>query len=691
MAEKNDLCAFFGRNVFSDAEMRKRLPADVYRSLKDTINNGRPLGAEVAQAVANAMKEWALEQGATHFTHWFQPLTGITAEKHDAFLSPGKDGKAILEFSGKELIKGESDASSFPTAGIRATFEARGYTAWDPTSPAFIKDDTLYIPTAFCSFFGDSLDKKTPLLRSIAAVSKQALRLARLMGVEATRVYPTVGAEQEYFLVDRKAFEKRRDLVFCGRTLFGAKPPKGQELGDHYFGNIDMRVSEYMKELDRELWELGVYAKTKHNEAAPAQYELAPVYTDCNIASDHNQLTMELMKKVALKHGMVCLLGEKPFDGVNGSGKHNNWSLMTDTGINLFKPEKGPSKNLRFLIFLTAMIEAVDRYGDILRMCVASAGNDLRLGGQEAPPAIVSMYIGEELTKQLESFAKGEECALSGGTLNIGVATLPVLTRDNNDRNRTSPFALTGNKFEFRMPGASLSVAGPNIVLNTIAADIFMEYADRLEKAADVVAEAANIIRERYTNHKRILHNGNSYCEEWVEEAERRGLPNLRTTVEALDVYVSRKALELFGRHGVLSPTEIASRYEIKMGAYKRAICVEAATMTEMARREILPAGLEWAARLDRLCTPAVKSVAAGELLKRCLKLCDRIHMLTGELEEKLERIKGFRAVRDGAQYARDVIIPKMAELRAAGDELETIMPAELWPIPTYAELLFKV
>ncbi len=581
----------FGSMVFSETVMKERLPKETYKALKRTREKGEPLDPQVANIVANAMKEWAVEKGVTHFTHWFQPMTGITAEKHDSFIYPVEDGKVIMEFSGKELIKGEPDASSFPSGGLRATFEARGYTAWDPTSDAFIKDGTLCIPTAFCSYGGEALDKKTPLLRSMNALNKQVLRILRLFGTPANRVNTTVGPEQEYFLIDEAMYKKRKDLVYTGRTLFGAKPPKGQELEDHYFGVIKPRVSAYMKDLDEELWKLGILAKTKHNEAAPAQHELAPIFTTGNVATDHNQLTMEIMKKVAAKHGLACLLHEKPFAGVNGSGKHNNWSICTDTGINLLEPGESPEENAQFLLFLTAILEAVDKHQDLLRLSVASAGNDHRLGSSEAPPAIISVFLGDELTAILESIEhKSEYDQRDAAEMNIGVDVLPKFPKDTTDRNRTSPFAFTGNKFEFRMLGSTVSIACPNMILNTIVADTLCRYADRLETAEDFNKELNHIIRHSYRDHKRIVFNGNNYAPEWVEEAERRGLLNLVSTAEALPYYKHPENIEMFEKYGVLSGTEIISRCEIQLENYCKQIHIEALTMADMIKKDILPA-----------------------------------------------------------------------------------------------------
>lgn len=581
----------FGSMVFDDVSMKERLPKQTYKALKKTIELGEALDINVANIVANAMKDWAVEKGATHYTHWFQPMTGITAEKHDSFINPTDDGRAIMEFSGKELIKGEPDASSFPSGGLRATFEARGYTAWDPTSYAFVKDDTLCIPTAFCSYTGEALDKKTPLLRSMDRISTEALRILRLFGdEETTRVLTTVGAEQEYFLIDKKLYEKRKDLIYTGRTLFGARAPKGQELEDHYFGTIKPRVSEYMKDLDQELWKLGVFAKTKHNEVAPGQHELAPIFTTTNLATDHNQLTMEIMRKVARRHGMVCLLHEKPFAGVNGSGKHNNWSLSTNTGKNLLDPGKTPKDNAQFLLILMAVIKAVDEYQDLLRLSVASAGNDHRLGANEAPPAIISMFLGDELTEILDSIENNSEYANKGSVrMEMGTVVLPNIKKDTTDRNRTSPFAFTGNKFEFRMLGSALNIACPNIMLNTIVAEAFCEFADELENAEDIRTAVMNLIKREYKEHKRIIFNGNNYSDEWVEEARKRGLLNLRTMPEAMRYYIADKNIGLFMKNSIFTEPEVHSRYEIQLENYTKVLNIEALTMLDMAKKDILP------------------------------------------------------------------------------------------------------
>jgi len=688
----------FGSAVFSDTVMQERLPKPIYKKLKKTIKEGLPLDPDVAEVVACVMKDWAVEMGATHFTHWFQPLTGVTAEKHDSFLSPTGDGKAIMEFSGKELIKGEPDASSFPSGGLRATFEARGYTAWDCTSPAFVKDKTLYIPTAFCSYTGEALDLKTPLLRSMEALSKQALRILRLFGDTTTkRVVTTLGPEQEYFLVDKEYFLKRKDLIYTGRTLFGAKPPKGQELEDHYFGIIKEKVSKFMHDLDAELWKLGVSAKTKHNEVAPAQHELAPVFATTNIATDHNQLTMEIMKKVADRHGLACLLHEKPFAGVNGSGKHNNWSISTDDGRNLLDPGSTPLDNAQFLIFLVAIIKAVDEYADLLRFSIASAGNDHRLGANEAPPAIISIFLGDELTNVIEQIETG--VVKNNGnskTLEIGVSTLPVLPKDNTDRNRTSPFAFTGNKFEFRSVGSSQSIATPNFVINTIVAETLSQIADRLEKAEDFKAEVNAVVKEIIKNHKRIIFNGNNYSEEWVAEAEKRGLPNLKTTVEAAPALIAEKTIKVLEKHGVLNRAEIFARYEICLENYIKTIRIEALTMIEMASRQILPASLAYVGKVANtvasLNAAGTDSSFAKEELDELVSLTSGLKAAIDKLGTKLEEVDA----QDGdtlehARAYRDVIIPQMNELRDFADKLETLVDASLWPIPTYGDLLFSV
>ena len=691
---------YFGSLVFDDRAMKASLPSSVYFSLKKTIDEGTNLDTEVANAVASAMKDWAVAHGATHFTHWFQPLTGVTAEKHDSFISPAPDGGVIMEFSGKELIKGEPDASSFPSGGLRATFEARGYTAWDPTSYAFIKDKTLCIPTAFCSYGGEALDKKTPLLRSMQALNKQAMRILRLFGnTEVKCVRTSVGPEQEYFLVDKDMFEKRKDLVFCGRTLFGAKPPKGQELDDHYFGVIKPRVAAYMTDLNEELWKLGVLAKTEHNEVAPAQHELAPIYTTTNVATDHNQLTMEIMRKVASRHGLVCLLHEKPFAGVNGSGKHNNWSMATDTGVNLLTPGETPYENAQFLLFLCAVIKAVDDYQDLLRLSVATAGNDHRLGANEAPPAVVSMFLGEELTAVLEAI---ESDAPYSGTektvMKLGVHVLPKFTRDTTDRNRTSPFAFTGNKFEFRMVGSADSIACANIMLNAAVAESLKIYADRLEKAEDFETALHDMIKKTIKDHKRIIFNGNGYDDAWIQEAtEKRGLLNLRTTPDALPRILEKKNVDMLTSQKIFTPAEIYSRYEITLENYCKTVNIEGQTMVDMARKEILPAVEAYARDLADTC--AVKQAAApgvsGRYEKKTIAklstLADEIDEATDALESALIKYKTVSDVTEAACMIRDVILQKMAELRVVCDEAETVTAEKYWPFPTYGELLFGV
>jgi glutamine synthetase len=697
LATKEALENTFGSNVFSDAATRTRLPNNIYKMLRKTIDEGLPLDPAVADIVANAMKEWAIEKGATHFTHWFQPMTGITAEKHDSFISPTADGRIIMEFSGKELSKGEPDASSFPSGGLRATFEARGYTAWDCTSPAFIKDNTLCIPTAFCSYTGEALDKKTPLLRSMEALSKQAVRILRLLGnKKVTRVTTTVGPEQEYFIIDKKLYVKRLDLMLTGRTLFGAKPPKGQELEDHYFGNLKDRIAEFMAELDQQLWKLGVLAKTEHNEVAPAQHELAPVYTTTNIATDHNQLVMETMKKVANRLDLVCLLHEKPFAGVNGSGKHNNWSMSTNDGQNLLEPGKTPHDNEQFLLFLAAIIEAVDEYADVLRVSTANPGNDHRLGANEAPPAIISIFLGEQLTDILEQIENGgAKSSKNGGELKLGVITIPALPKDSTDRNRTSPFAFTGNKFEFRMVGSSASIAEPNTALNTIVAEILSRIASRLEKAKDIDSEAQNIVTEIVKKHKRIIFNGNNYSEDWLKEAEKRGLPNIRSTVAAIPTLISEKAVNVYEKHGVLSKAEMHSRYEIFLEAYIKTINIEALTMLDMAKRQILPASLEYAgkiaATLSSLKTVAAKSSTADTLLAELTSTIDSFGKNIEALEATLANNGHSNDVLKHAEYYRDVVFKAMGKLRVDGDKLETMVDAKIWPLPTYADLLFRI
>lgn len=695
----NEICSgLFGSAVFNDVVMQERLPKLVYAKLRKTITEGLPLDPEVAEVVACVMKDWAVEKGATHFTHWFQPLTGITAEKHDSFLTPKGDGKAIMEFSGKELIKGEPDASSFPSGGLRATFEARGYTAWDCTSPAFVKDRTLYIPTAFCSYTGEVLDLKTPLLRSMEALSKQALRILKLFGdTTAKKVATTLGPEQEYFLVDKEYFMKRKDLIYTGRTLFGAKPPKGQELEDHYFGILKEKISDFMHDLDAELWKLGVSAKTKHNEVAPAQHELAPIFATTNIATDHNQLTMEIMKKVADRHGLTCLLHEKPFAGVNGSGKHNNWSLSTSEGKNLLDPGTTPLDNAQFLIFLVAVVKAVDDYADLLRFSVATAGNDHRLGANEAPPAIMSIFLGDELTNVIEQIETG--VVKNNGnsrTLEIGVSTLPVLPKDTTDRNRTSPFAFTGNKFEFRSVGSSQSIATPNFIVNTIVAETLSQIADRLEKAEDFKAEVNAVVKEIIKNHKRIIFNGNNYSEEWVAEAERRGLPNLKSSVDAIPVFIAEKNVKVFEKHGVLNPTEVHSRYEICLENYIKTIRIEALTMVEMSSRQILPASLAYVRKVAETVASLNAAGADSSFVKKELvklvSLTSELKSFIGKLSAKLEEIDQHEG--DSLLHARSYkseVIPLMNELRSAADKLESLVDERLWPMPTYGDLLFGI
>ena len=691
---------YFGSLVFDDRVMKARLPYEVYTSLKKTIDEGGSLNNEVANAVADAMKDWAVEHGATHFTHWFQPLTGVTAEKHDSFITPSPDGGVIMEFSGKELIQGEPDASSFPSGGLRATFEARGYTAWDPTSYAFIKDKALCIPTAFCSYGGEALDKKTPLLRSMQALNKQAMRIIALFGDEDVKcVRTSVGPEQEYFLVDRAMFDKRKDLIFCGRTLFGAKPPKGQEMDDHYFGAIKPRVAEYMADLNRELWQLGILAKTEHNEVAPAQHELAPIYSTTNIATDHNQLTMEIMQKVAARHGLVCLLHEKPFDGVNGSGKHNNWSIATDTGVNLLTPGETPYQNARFLLFLCAVIQAVDDYQDLLRLSVATAGNDHRLGANEAPPAVVSIFLGDELTAILDAIEKDEPYSGAEKTvMKLGVHVLPKFIRDTTDRNRTSPFAFTGNKFEFRMLGSSNSIACSNIMLNAAVAESLRQYADYLEKAEDFEAALHDLIQKTIKTHKRIIFNGNGYDDAWIREAtEQRGLLNLRTTPDALPRILEKKNVDMLTSLKVMSEAEIRSRCEIMLDNYRKTVNIEAQTMVDMVRKEILPAVEEYTAKLagalaaKKAVVPTLTGKYETGLIEKLSGLIDRIDAAAEDLENALTVYHRIEDVTEAANTIRDVIIPKMEALRAPCDEAETCTAADMWPFPTYGELLFGV
>ena len=691
---------YFGSLVFDDRVMKAMLSSDVYQSLRKTIDQGEKLDPKVADAVALAMKDWALAHGATHFTHWFQPMTGITAEKHESFIAPSPDGRVIMEFSGDELIKGEPDASSFPSGGLRATFEARGYTAWDPTSYAFIKGKTLCIPTAFCSYGGEALDKKTPLLRSMEALNRQALRILHLFGKDDVRcVRPNVGPEQEYFLVDKDMYKKRKDLIFTGRTLFGAKPPKGQELDDHYFGAIKPRVEEYMADLDEELWKLGVLAKTEHNEVAPAQHELAPIYAGANIATDHNQLTMEIMQKVADRHGLVCLLHEKPFAGVNGSGKHNNWSISTDTGMNLLSPGATPHDNAQFLLFLCAVIKAVDEYQDLLRMSVATAGNDHRLGANEAPPAVVSIFLGDELTSVLESIEHDAPySAAEKAPMKLGVPTLPRFFKDTTDRNRTSPFAFTGNKFEFRMVGSSNSIACANIMLNSAVAESLRVFADKLEGAEDFDSALHELIKSCITAHKRIIFNGNGYDDSWIKEAtEKRGLLNLRTTPDCMPAVLSVKNMDMLIRHRVFTEAEIRSRYEIMMENYCKTVSIEAHTMVDMAKKEILPAIEAYTIELSD-AVRAKKAADAGascryeeKRIRRLSALLEQIDDAVDELESALVTLSMSADITAQANFIRDEIIPKMSLVRVPADEAETLTAEKYWPFPTYGELLFGV
>ena len=695
----NTVTETFGSLVFDDRVMKANLSAKVYQSLKKTIDEGTELDLSVANAVASAMKDWAVANGATHFTHWFQPLTGITAEKHDSFITPAPDGRVIMEFSGKELIKGEPDASSFPSGGIRATFEARGYTAWDPTSYAFIKGKTLCIPTAFCSYGGEALDKKTPLLRSMEALNKQALRILRLFGNNDVKyVRTSVGPEQEYFLIDKEMFDKRKDLVFTGRTLFGAKAPKGQEMEDHYFGVIKPRVAAFMAELNEELWKLGILAKTEHNEVAPAQHELAPIYTTTNIATDHNQLTMEIMQKVALKHGLVCVLHEKPFAGVNGSGKHNNWSMATDTGVNLLSPGETPYENAQFLIFLCAVIKAVDNYQDLLRISVATAGNDHRLGANEAPPAVVSIFLGDELAAILEAIESDKPYAgTKKTTLKLGVDVLPKFARDTTDRNRTSPFAFTGNKFEFRMLGSSNSISCANIMLNSAVAESLKIYADRLEGVDNFEQSLHEMIKKTIKDHKRILFNGNGYDETWIEEAEKRGLMNYRTTPDCMPHLLDKKNVEMLTSHKVFTETELKSRCEIMLDNYCKTVVIEANTMVDMARKQILPAVEAYVKEVSKTAVakkqfaPDASCEYEKKTVTKLSLLMEQILDKTETLENEIMKVKFISDVKQESYAIRDSILPKMGELRAVADEAETLTADKYWPFPTYGELLFGV
>ena len=689
----------FGSMVFNDKKMQERLPKSTYKALKRTVQNGEPLDLSVANVVANAMKDWAVEMGCTHYTHWFQPMTGVTAEKHDSFICPDGD-QVIMEFSGKELIKGEPDASSFPSGGIRATFEARGYTTWDPTSPAFIRDATLYIPTAFCSYTGEVLDKKTPLLRSMERLSSEAVKVLQLLGKEnVTRVTTTVGPEQEYFLIDKKMYDQRPDLIYTGRTLFGAKAPKGQELADHYFGSIKTRVAAYMKDLDEELWKLGVLAKTKHNEVAPSQHELAPIFSTSNIATDHNELCMEIMKKVAERHGLVCLLHEKPFAGVNGSGKHNDWSISTNTGENLLDPGKNPEDNLQFQLFLAAIVKAVDEYQDLLRITVASAGNDHRLGANEAPPAIISMYLGDDLGALVESIIEGKEYrSHDKAKMETGVDVLPDFRKDNSDRNRTSPFAFTGNKFEFRALGSSLNIACPNYMLNTMVAEELSQFYEAVKDAEDVEAALKALIKDTFTAHQRIIFNGDNYTDEWVEEAAKRGLCNYKSLPEAMAHYVDQKNIDLFVRNGIVSEAEIRARYEIELEHYAKQLNIEALTMLEMAKKNITPAVISFVRELaetvslKKSVSASISTAAEESLLESLSEQLEAFVNKTSELESAVAEADKYSGdVLACATYFREKVFAKMEELRAVGDSMETETSANYWPYPSYGEMLFGV
>ena len=688
----------FGMNVFSDATMRELLPRNIYKLFRETIDDRKPLDLSVANVIANAMKDWAIEKGATHFCHWFQPMTGLTAEKHDAFISPTADGRTIMEFSGKELSKGEPDASSFPSGGLRATFEARGYTAWDYTSPVFIKEDgnniTLYIPCAFCSYTGEALDKKTPLLKSMEALDKQAIRVLNLLGSKAKHVTATLGPEQEYFLIDRSYYEKRLDLVLTGRTLFGAPSPRGQEMEDHYFGTLHERIANYMYEINHELWKLGVSAKTQHNEVAPSQYELAPVFATVNVATDHNQLVMETMQKVAVRHNLVCLLHEKPFAGVNGSGKHNNWSMVTDEGVNLLDPGETPHDNMIFLVFLCAVIRAVDKYAKLLRASVANSGNDHRLGANEAPPAIVSIFLGDQLTDIFDQLASGPaKSSKNGGILKLGASSLPPLPKDSTDRNRTSPFAFTGNKFEFRMVGSSQSTAGPTFTLNTIVADVLMEIADELEKAKDIRAAAMKILHRIANDHNRIVFNGDNYSEDWVKEAARRGLPNFRSTVESLSTILEKEHVALYQRHSILTSAELHARVEIFFENYSKAIMIEAKTMLTMAKRQIMSAAVQYLGRLASSLAAVQSAGASSSTLAGKVEKVDGLLKSLAEAIDALETVTAKAVSTSGAEKkafaCHDHVVEAMKKLRSAADTLETVVDADLWPLPTYAEMLF--
>lgn len=695
-AEKinSNIPEFFGCMVFNETVMKERLPENIYNSLKKTMEEGSALDSDVANHVAKAMKEWAIEKGATHYSHWFQPMTGITAEKHDSFINPIEDGKISMEFKGKELIKGEGDGSSFPSGGLRATFEARGYTAWDPTSYAFIKDGTLCIPTAFCSYDGSTLDKKTPLLRSMEVLNKQSCRLLKLFGKNVKKVTSTVGAEQEYFLIDKNLYQKRKDLIFCNRTLFGAKPPKGQELEDHYYGAIKPRIAQFMKDLDEQLWKLGIPSKTKHNEVAPCQHEMAPVFTTTNLSADQNQLTMETMKKVAQEHDMICILHEKPFDGLNGSGKHNNWSISTDSGENLLEPGNTPEENAQFLLVLTAIIKAVDEHQDLLRLSVASRGNDLRLGGDEAPPAIISIFLGDELTAILESIISGKPYDKKAKeVMKLGVDSLPAFPKDNTDRNRTSPFAFTGNKFEFRSLGSSMSISGPNIIINTIVADVFQEFAEKLENAKDFNSTLNQLIQDTLKKHKRIIFNGDGYSDNWIEEAKCRGLLNLKTTTEALPYFLKKENIQLFAKHGIYSEQEVKARYEIQMEEYANLVNIEVKTMLDLSEKEIIPACIKYLKEISESENIiGIKNCNATTIIKNDIaKLVDRAFEQLNILRELKVKTQKISDATERATTYTQKVIPVMESLRDFCDDLEKKIPSSYWPFPNYAEILFRV
>lgn len=701
--ETNVIEQVFGKDVFNDEVMQAKLPKDVYKTWKKTLESGADLDSDIANVVAHAMKEWALDHGATHYTHWFQPMTGVTAEKHDSFLSPATKSKPVLEFSGKELIKGEPDASSFPSGGLRATFEARGYTAWDCTSPAFLQEDaagvTLCIPTAFCSYTGEALDKKTPLLRSMEAISKQAVRILKLFGYDdVKKISCSVGPEQEYFLVDRDKYLQRKDLIFSGRTLFGAAAPKGQELDDHYFGAIKERIAAFMKDLNQELWKLGILSKTQHNEVAPAQHEMAPIFSTANIATDHNQLVMEVMKKVAKRHNMECLLHEKPFDGVNGSGKHNNWSIVTDTGINLMDPGKKPHENTKFLLFLAAVIRAVDEHAELLRLSASSPGNDHRLGANEAPPAIISIFLGEQLEDIIEQIIRGDvSSSIQGSKLDTGVHVLPVLKKDATDRNRTSPFAFTGNKFEFRMLGSSMSISGPNFTLNTMVADVLQDFADELEKADNFDRAVNELIKRTVTEHRKVIFNGDGYSDDWVAEAEKRGLPNVKSFVEAIPYLMEEKTIAMFERQNVLTKTELESRVEINYEIYSKTINIEAKTMIDMAGKQYIPSIIKYVTSLAdsinsvKSACPAADTSVQTELLTKCSSLLASAQKALANLEKVSLEAAAKQEGKEQATFFKDVVFPAMNDLRAPIDELEMIVDQSFWPVPTYGDLLFEV